>query len=143
VANAFGERQRPDGVHGAVAVFLNKALNDEEITVWGDGSIIRDYVYALDVASAFVLAAEYDKPESIFNIGSGRGCSVNELLSAIEELLGRPVPRCYLAGRRFDVPMNVLDTSRATGSLGWTPQFTFTEGLKRTLEHLQSGVVST
>jgi UDP-glucose 4-epimerase len=138
VSNAFGERQRPGASQGVVASFLDAALRGEEIAVWGDGSVVRDYVYAKDVARAFCLAARYSGAPRVFNIGSGRGVSVNELISSVESLLGRSVSRRYLPGRPFDVPVNVLDTSLATDHLNWRPQHSFKDGLRRTLEWLES-----
>jgi UDP-glucose 4-epimerase len=138
ISNAFGERQRPTVSQGAVATFLDKALRGEEISVWGDGSVVRDYVYAKDVARAFCLAARHAGSPRVFNIGSGRGISVNELISSIESLLGRSVPRRYLPGRSFDVPVSVLDTSLALTHLKWRPQHAFDDGLRRTLEWMQS-----
>jgi UDP-glucose 4-epimerase len=137
LANPFGERQRSDASQGAVAVFLHQALRGDEITVWGDGSAVRDYVYVRDVANAFCRAATYEAPAGVFNIGSGEGHSVNELLAAIEELLGRPVPRRYVQGRPFDVPVNVLDSSLAARTLGWRPTVAFRDGLGRTLASLR------
>ena len=137
LANPFGERQRSDASQGAVAVFLDLALRGEEVTVWGDGSAVRDYIYVGDVARAFCLAAGYDAPAGVFNIGSGQGHSVNELLGAIGDLLGRPVPRRYVRGRAFDVPVNVLDTTLAERTLGWTPRTSFRAGLELTLESLR------
>jgi UDP-glucose 4-epimerase len=137
LANPFGERQRTDASQGAVAVFLDLALRGEEVTVWGDGSAVRDYVYVGDVARAFCLAATYESPTGLFNIGSGRGHSVNELLAAIEDVLGRPVSRRYVQGRPFDVPVNVLDTTLAARALGWQPNVAFRDGLERTLESLR------
>jgi UDP-glucose 4-epimerase len=139
VSNAFGERQRPTASQGAVAAFLDTAMRGDEIAVWGDGSVVRDYVYAKDVARAFCLAARYPGTPRIFNIGSGRGTSVNELISSIEALVGRAVSRRYLPGRPFDVPVNILDTSLAVDHLKWRPQHTFSDGLRRTLEWLQAG----
>ena len=92
------------------------------MTVWGDGSAVRDYIYVGDVASAFCRAATYEAPAGVFNIGSGQGHSVNQLLTAIEDLLGKPVPRRYVEGRPFDVPVNVLDTTLAARTLGWRPK---------------------
>ncbi len=137
LANPFGERQRSDASQGAVAVFLDKALRGGDVTVWGDGSAVRDYVYVRDVASAFCHAAALPAETGVFNIGSGQGLSVNALLDAIEDLLARPVPRRYLQGRAFDVPVNVLDIRLATETLGWRPRFTFRQGLERTLEWIQ------
>ena len=137
LANPFGERQRSDASQGAVAVFLDRALRGEEVTVWGDGSAVRDYVYVGDVARAFCQAAAYESPTGVFNIGSGQGRSVNELLAALEALLGRPVQRQYVPGRAFDVPVNVLDTTLAARTLGWQPSVPFRDGLERTLESLR------
>ena len=137
LANPFGERQRSDASQGAVAVFLDLALRGEEVTVWGDGSAVRDYIYVGDVANAFCRAATYDAPAGVFNIGSGQGHSVNQLLTAIEDLLGKPVPRRYVEGRRFDVPVNVLDTTLAARTLGWRPRVRFRDGLEKTLESLR------
>jgi UDP-glucose 4-epimerase len=138
ISNAFGERQHPNGSQGAVTVFLDKALRRQEIDVWGDGSVVRDYVYVRDVAIAFCQAARHAGMGRTFNIGTGRGISVNDLLSSIEALLGVPVSRRYLATRPFDVPINVLDVSLAAEHLGWRPQHSFEYGLSRTLEWLQA-----
>jgi UDP-glucose 4-epimerase len=138
LANPFGERQRPDASQGAVTVFLDKALRGEAITVWGDGSAIRDYVYVGDVARAFHLAVTRPETRGLFNIGSGSGMSVLQLLAAIERLLGRPVARHHERGRAFDVPANVLDISLAARALRWAPVVTFEAGLQRMLEHMQS-----
>jgi UDP-glucose 4-epimerase len=142
VSNAYGERQRPGTSQGAVTVFLDRALRGQEIEVWGDGSAVRDYVYVKDVARAFCQAAGHSGTTRIFNIASGIGVSVNELLAAIEVLLGQSVSRRYLPSRPFDVPVNVLDASLAATHLGWRPQHTLQDGLRRTVEWLKTQVAS-
>lgn len=137
LANPFGERQRPDALQGVVSVFLDKALRGDEITIWGDGSVVRDFIYVRDAARAFCLAARYEAPTGVFNIGSGEGRSVNEIIAAIEQLIGRPALKCYVAGRRVDVPVNILDSGLASRTLGWAPQFAFLDGLQRTLDYLR------
>lgn len=138
IANAYGEGQRPFGSQGAVAVFLRKAMDNEVVEVWGDGSVVRDYVYVGDVIDAFLKALSYEGEHRLFNIGAGEGRSVNELLSAIESVMGRPVSRKYVRGRDFDVPMNVLDISKAHMVLGWEPKTRFLEGLARVLAWLRT-----
>jgi len=137
LANPFGERQRVAAAQGAVTVFLHKALHGETIEIWGDGSVRRDYIYIKDVVDAFIRALSYGGAQRVFNIGSGQGRSVNEILVAIEQVLGRPVARVYEAARSFDVPSNVLDISRARDILGWAPAIPFSEGLARTLHWLR------
>lgn len=138
IANAYGEGQRPFGSQGAVAVFLKKAMNDEVIEIWGDGKVVRDYIYVGDVIDAFLRAMSYEGEHRLFNVGAGEGRSINELLSTIESLIGRPVCRKYLRGRSFDVPVNVLDIGRARAALDWEPKISFCDGLARTLEWFRS-----
>jgi UDP-glucose 4-epimerase len=139
VANPYGERQRVATAQGAVGVFLHRALHGEPIEVWGDGSVIRDYIHVSDVAEAFAKALAYEGAQSVFNISSGQGISLNELLAQLEGLLGRPVERRYLAGRSIDVPANVLDNALARRELGWSPQVGLAEGLARTARWMQAG----
>lgn len=133
VANAYGERQRTGSGQGAVAAFLYRAHRGEPVEIWGDGSVVRDYVYAGDIARALVRAASYRGEHRVFNIGSGAGLDLNQLVAVIERVTGRAVARRYLPGRPFDVPSNVLDIRRARAALGWEPLTSFEEGLARTL----------
>lgn len=137
LANPFGERQRVAAAQGAVAVFLSKALRNEVIEIWGDGSVIRDYFHVSDAVSALTKALTYEDSTRIFNIGSGVGQSLNEILDAIETLLGCGVKRAYLPARAFDVPVSVLDIAKAAEFLHWKPQISFAEGLSRTAEWLK------
>jgi len=140
VANPYGERQRVATAQGAVGVFLHRALRNEPIEVWGDGSVVRDYIYVADVAEAFAKALAYEGDQSVFNISSGQGVSLNELLAQLEGLLGRPVERRYLAGRSIDVPANVLDNSLARRELGWSPQVDLARGLARTADWMRANL---
>lgn len=141
IANPYGERQKVNTAQGAVAVFLYRALYGQPIEIWGDGSVTRDYIYIGDAVSALLKAGEHQGKQQLFNIGSGEGKSLNQILDTIEQLLGRSVNRRYLPGRDFDVPTNVLDITRARESLGWEPQTTFMEGMQHTLRWFeQSGI---
>lgn len=131
IANPFGERQRMRSGQGAVAVFLGKVLRGEAIEVWGDGSVVRDYIYIADVVDSMLAAMRYSGPELVFNVGSGRGHSINEVLQAIEDVTGRQAETRYMPGRAFDVPSNVLCIERAKRELGWAPKTSFDEGLRR------------
>lgn len=132
VANPYGEGQNPEGSQGAVSVFLSRALNGAPIEIWGDGSVVRDFLHVADVSDAFVRAMDYDGAERVFNIGAGRGHSLKELVDAIEKLMGVPAKVAYLPTRGFDVPVNVLDISRARSELGFEPQVSLADGLART-----------
>jgi UDP-glucose 4-epimerase len=121
-----------------VAVFLDRALRGQPIQIWGDGSVVRDYLYVGDVAEALVKAASFEGEPCIFNIGSGMGLSLNDLVAEIRNLTGRNIEVQYTAGRNVDVPANVLDCSRAREHLGWRARTPFAEGLRRTYEWMRS-----
>jgi UDP-glucose 4-epimerase len=137
-ANLYGPRQRLDIAQGAVAVFLDRALRREPIEIWGDGSVVRDYVYVADAVGALVKALDYGGSQRIFNIGSGQGVSLNELVAHIGRLLGRAPEVRYASARTLDVPANVLDCSAAGRHLGWRASTRLEEGLRRTYEWMRS-----
>ncbi len=137
VANPYGPRQRVDAAQGAVAVFLDAALAGREVEIWGDGSVVRDFVHVSDVARAFVRALTYGGTERVFNVGSGKGSSLIDLLAIIERAVGHPVARRHLPARGIDVPGNVLDIARAGRELGWTPEVALDDGVLRTVEWMQ------
>ena len=121
VSNPYGERQRIETAQGAVGVFLHHALKGIPIEIWGDGSVTRDYIHVSDVAEAFSKALQYTGEQRLFNVSSGVGTSLNELIGRIENVLGRSIERQYLPGRPFDVPVNVLCNDLARSELNWTP----------------------
>ncbi len=133
IANPYGSGQRIDTAQGAVSAFLHRALHGEAIEIWGDGSVTRDYLYVDDVANAFLAALGYEGPHQVFNIGAGRGVSLNELAAEIELQLGRPLTRRYLPGRSFDVPVSVLDNTLARTELHWMPSTPLADGLRKTI----------
>lgn len=137
LANPYGERQRIEASQGAIAVFLGRALRSESIEIWGDGSVVRDYLHISDVVHALIAAATTDASHTIFNIGSGMGSSLNTLLSTIREVTGKDLNVAYQPGRGFDVPVNVLDVTRAAQLLGWAPQTNLHKGIAQTWQWIQ------
>jgi UDP-glucose 4-epimerase len=137
VANPFGRYQRPMATQGAVAVFIKRILDDQPIEIWGDGSVVRDFIHISDVTKALCATLTYDGENRIFNIGSGTGVSLNELVEAIGSVLGKKPDVRYLPARRIDVPSNVLDISLAKKSLHWEPSVGLVDGLKLTAEFLR------
>ena len=129
VANPYGERQRLDATQGVVPVFLGKALRGEPLQIWGDGSTVRDFLHVSDVVAALLAAAHYQGEERLFNVGSGEGLSLNQLVALLGAELQRPLAVEYLPARGFDVPTNVLCIERAQRCLGWSPTVSVAEGL--------------
>ncbi len=137
VANPYGERQRVETAQGAVGVFLHNALNNKCIDIWGDGSVTRDYLHVSDVAEAFVKAVQYTGTHSVFNISSGTGTRLNELITLLETVLGKSIEHRYLAARPFDVPVSILSNQLAREQLQWTPSVAMLEGIQRTAVWMQ------
>lgn len=138
VANPYGERQRIETAQGAVGVFLHRALKGLPIEIWGDGSVTRDYIYISDVAEAFVRAVEYSGMKNCFNISSGNGTSLKDLIGMIEDVLGNPIEIRYLPSRPFDVPVSVLSNNLAREELKWVPSISMRDGIARTAEWMKS-----
>ena len=136
VANPFGPRQRLDAAQGVVPVFLGKALRHEPLQIWGDGTTVRDFLDVADVVAALLAVARYQGVESLFNIGSGQGLSLNQLISLLEHQLHRSLNVQYLPSRGCDVPANVLCIERAKEALNWTPKISVADGLHRLCESL-------
>lgn len=133
ISNPFGAGQDPHRGQGAVTAFVHRALRGEPIVIWGDGSVVRDYIHVSDVAEGIARLAEATGAmlgeRWIFNIGSGAGVSLREVVSLLSAQLHRGLEVRFEAARPFDVPINVLDVTAARESLGWRPSLTFPEGL--------------
>lgn len=133
VANPFGERQVSRRQQGVVAAFMHAAVAGEPLTIWGDGAVVRDYVYVGDVVTALLRAGTAERLGSrIFNIGAGQGRSVRDVADAVEAVSGRRLERLFRPARPVDVPSVVLDVSRAREELGWVPATPWEEALERT-----------
>ena len=141
VANPFGERQSTNSGQGVIAAFLWKILKGEPITVWGDGTSTRDYIYISDLVSAAMCAIESTLPSRIYNIGSGVPISINELLKVMEKVTGL-IPRInYTQSRKFDVDVNYLNISLALKELSWMPKLTLDQGLDRTWSWIKNNAI--
>lgn len=137
VANPYGPFQNLAKAQGALTTFCHQAISEEPITIWGDGSVQRDFVHIRDVAEALVLAGAAEISGMEINIGSGQGRSLNDLLEVIGRSLGRDIPRSYEAGRSFDVARNYLDITRARELLGWTPEVALEDGIAELLAYFR------
>ncbi len=140
-SNPYGVLQNPHAKQGVIGVFLGAASENKPINIFGDGEIVRDYIYVTDAAKALVCAAEYKAGPNdprIFNIGAGRGYSLNEIVAEIKKNIDRPINVNYAPGRTVDVPANVLDIKLAQKHLNWTPEIELGEGLRQTWDWINS-----
>lgn len=138
IANPYGQHQNQLGQLGAVNVFLWKAITGQTIVIWGDGTIARDYFHIDDLVSAFLKVIKEPPISRIYNIGSGKPQTLNEIISAISRITGIEPKVEYAAGRIFDIPVNYLDIRRAEQELGWRPKVSISEGIRHTWEWMKT-----
>jgi UDP-glucose 4-epimerase len=131
-ANPYGERQNPFLTQGLVAHLLYKIKNGETLEVWGDGKVVRDYFYIKDGARSIYRSLKDSSANRIYNISSGKGLSINQILGRFRNILKLDFDVKYLPGRKFDVKANILDNRLAAKHLKWIPEYGFNEGLKNT-----------
>jgi UDP-glucose 4-epimerase len=132
IFNAYGTRVRTTGAYGAVfGVFLRQKLAATPFTVVGDGSQKRDFVYASDVAAAFLLAAESEHAGRVWNLGAGNPQTINRLV----ELIGGPVT--YIPKRPGEPDATWADISLITTELGWRPVVPFDQGVRRMMAEIE------
>lgn len=136
-SNPYGSRQNPYGIQGAIPVFLGKVAKREPITIWGDGGVIRDYLFVDDLINGICRAACSETKDRIFNLGSGIGLSLNEIVATIRSVTGLDVQVCYQQERPFDVPAIYLDITRARDQLDWHPTTSLEVGIGKTWTFIQ------
>jgi UDP-glucose 4-epimerase len=135
IANPFGPGQLSRKGQGVIAALIKSALAGQTLEIWGDGEVVRDFVYVDDVIDSLMAVVPHAGPHRLFNVGHGVGRSINEVIADIEAMLGHgPLPRLYTPGRQADVPVNVLDIRLIQRELGWRPRTEWREALTRTAD---------
>ncbi|MCZ0963547.1 NAD-dependent epimerase/dehydratase family protein [Paracoccus benzoatiresistens] len=136
LANPYGPRQGYNGIQGIIGNFLWKIAFGEPIEVWGDGSVVRDFIHVHDFAELCALAVKAPII-GCFNAGSGQGASVNEIVQAASQVANCRVRPIYKPGRSFDVPRVILDISRIKQAIGWAPRIPLIEGMRQSWDWIQ------
>jgi UDP-glucose 4-epimerase len=137
LSNPYGPYQRPNGKLGAVTTFTYKALKDEVIDVYGDGSIVRDFIYIDDAIRGIITIANGNDEHHIFNLGCGYGTSINQVLDKVKKSLNIDINVKYTGFRKVDVPVNFLDISRYEKAFGIFNPITLEEGIRRTADYMK------
>lgn len=131
-SNLYGPGQQLQPGFGLVRTLLDKALRNEPVEVWGDGSAQRDYLFIADAAAACQALIEEPGATGIFNLGSGNGTSISEMIAHVELVAERGLQIKRRPARTTDVYAIVLDPGRLTRTTGWTPNTGLVEGLHLT-----------
>jgi UDP-glucose 4-epimerase len=136
--NVYGPRQDPHGEAGVVAIFCGRILDGKPVTVYGDGTQTRDYVYVGDVVRA-VLAAGSSRASGIaLNIGTGIETDVNDLYSTLASIADFPTKAEHAAARPGEQKRSVISPARASKELDWRPEKRLAEGLEETYQYFKS-----
>lgn len=139
VANAYGPGQRAVRGQGVIGYWLRALRDHQPITIFGNGSAVRDYVYVDDIVDAVLAAAQLQSPEPfrIINVGSGEPTTLTKLARLCLAAANADAPVEYLEHRGFDAPANWLDVRAAHDYLGWQPTTSLETGLSRTWEWIR------
>ena len=142
LANPYGPYQRPNGKLGVVTTFVYRALTDGRLEVYGDGTVVRDFIYIDDAVKGIINIANGDNELRVFNLGSGCGTSVNDVINAIKKTIRKDLKVEYIAGRTADVPMNYLDISRYEQAYGKLNPVSLEDGIVKTMNFMkQTGMI--
>jgi UDP-glucose 4-epimerase len=134
--NVYGPRQDPKGEAGVIAIFTGQMLRGEQVVINGDGEQERDYVYVGDCARGNVLAiTKMNGKSGIFNLGWGRGTTVNQLYSALKTITGYQKDVIHGPAILGETSKIYLDATKARAELGWAPTLSIEEGLTKTVEY--------
>lgn len=137
LTNPYGPYQRPNGVLGAVTTFTYKALKGEEIQVYGDGSVVRDFIYIDDAVRGIQKIVNGNDRHHTFNLGCGYGTSIQQVLDSIENALGIKLNIRYTKSRKVDVPVNYMDIKRFETAYGNLNPISLEEGIRKTAEFMK------
>ena len=137
LANPYGPYQRPNGKLGVVTTFIYKALTSGRLEVYGDGTVVRDFIYIEDAIRGILKIVNGENDIRVFNLGSGKGTSVNQVIEAIRKTIRSDLAVEYIAGRTTDVPVNYLDISRYEGIYGKLDPVSLEDGIKKTAEFMK------
>ncbi len=127
-SNPYGPRQDYSGNQGVIANFTAKAIKEQCLTLWGTGQEVRDFIPVKDLANACVRAIECNTT-GIFNIGSGTGHAIQEIINTLESIHGSTLRIHQEKRRAFDIPKVVLDIEKAKKELNWAPTVNLSEGI--------------
>lgn len=136
ISNPYGPGQDYTKGVGLIDAVIKKALNNETVTIWGDGNNIRDYIYIDDLCEAVKLICEYSGSETIFNIGSGEGNSINEIVSIVKKILNKDIKIEYTKARENDIKHVYLDITKLTKTTNFKIENNIYNGIKKYIGNL-------
>jgi UDP-glucose 4-epimerase len=131
IANPYGPYQLQGSPIGVIARYIVQSRAGSDLLVWGDGSVIRDYIYINDLADAiFSVVNSSSIRSSAYNIGTGVGFTINDIIGVISSQVESKINVLYQDSRFFDVKSVILDVSKIYYEIGWQPSINIDDGIK-------------
>ncbi len=137
VSNPYGPGQNIYGKQGVIPIFMNRYLTKEPLTIFGDGSMVRDYIYIDDLIDLIIATYSKDNVHNEYNLGSGKGVAVNELVEAIEKQTGFSIQKNSVPTPPTYIHTSVLDIQRFSKEFGMQPTTTLEDGIARTWDYVK------
>lgn len=134
VSNPYGPWQDPSRGQGIIAALIYKALTGQAVEIWGDGENVRDYIFIDDAVCGLMDLARHGTSGSVYNLSSGNGITINQLIKVIVHGLGMPLRTNYVAARVTDVRCSILDNMKLKNLTGWHPNVTVRDGFRKTAD---------
>jgi UDP-glucose 4-epimerase len=138
ISNPYGPKQMPFKPQGVIATFMALAMSNKTIELWGDGTVIRDFIYINDLIDAIEKIIEYKGSAKLFNIGRGEGISILTVIEKISKILDKNIDIKRIPAEKHDASVNVLDISLLKKETGWIPCTKLEDGLKAVYYYMSS-----
>jgi len=134
-ANVYGERQGDSGEGGVISIFAKRIAAGQDIAIYGDGTQTRDFVYAGDIASGICKAMMTENVNTVYNLSTQRETSLLDLVQVMSDVSGCEITPKFSSPREGDIHRSMLSNQHAKIGLGWKPQVSLKEGLRRTMNY--------
>jgi UDP-glucose 4-epimerase len=142
ISNPYGPRQPLHRKQGVIPIFMEKLAGDQELTVLGDGEMVRDYIFVKDAADMIAEASTQKNNKEVYNIGAGQGVSINQLLELIEKVTDKKARTVRQPAPKTFTQTAILDTKLFTDEFGLAPNTGLEEGLARTWKYVSEEYAS-
>jgi len=136
-ANVYGERQGEKGEGGVISIFAKRIAAGKDITIYGDGTQTRDFVYAGDIARGICKAMTTKNVNTVYNLSTQTETSLLDLVQIMGKVSGCNIVPKFGPVREGDIYRSMLSNQKAKEGLGWEPQVSLTDGLRRTMAYFQ------
>lgn len=137
IANPYGKGQIKTKRQGLIASLLASVLNNSPTVIWGQKDTVKDYIYIQDLISGIMHCFRHGRKNEIYNLGTGTGTSIAEMVSLVKEVTGRTPELEYHPPAAWDVRHNVLDSSKLAEHTGWKAGTSIREGLEKFWQELK------